>query len=169
MPVLNPDHLLDQADRLLVSPSGGAPRQADLRRAISTAYYALFHAIALAAADEFIGRSMRRTPIYALVYRRIDHQTIRKVCDSLRNANQRAKYMQYMPNDVLAAELSEVATAVVELQEKRHSADYDPLFSVKVSDALVFVRQGRDALASLREISPGERKAFLSMLLFGAR
>ena len=37
--------------RKLASASLKKPRQADLRRAISTAYYALFHAMAKDAAD----------------------------------------------------------------------------------------------------------------------
>jgi hypothetical protein len=42
--VIDPDHLLKQAQRLARPPRPGAPRQADLRRAVSSAYYAIFHA-----------------------------------------------------------------------------------------------------------------------------
>ena len=72
MPVLNPDHLLEQADRLMASTGRGAPRQADLRRAISNAYYGVFHAVVTEAADHFVGRTQRQTPTYGLVYRSID-------------------------------------------------------------------------------------------------
>jgi hypothetical protein len=58
MPVLNPDHLFDQAERLVATTAGGAPRQADLRRAVSSVYYGLFHAILTAAADLFVGRGV---------------------------------------------------------------------------------------------------------------
>ena len=51
MPVPDPAHLLEQAERLAAAPAKGQPRDADLRRAISTAYYAIFHAILTAAAD----------------------------------------------------------------------------------------------------------------------
>ena len=57
MATLNPDHLLDQAERLTTAPGSGPPRQADLRRAISTAYYAVFHAIATDAADQFVAHA----------------------------------------------------------------------------------------------------------------
>ena len=50
--VLNPDHFFEQADTLMAPPAG-APRQVDLRRAISNAYYGVFHAILAAAADEY--------------------------------------------------------------------------------------------------------------------
>ena len=42
MPIPNPEHLLDQAERLAATGTG-APRQTNLRRAISAAYYAVFH------------------------------------------------------------------------------------------------------------------------------
>ena len=61
MPVPNPDHLLDQADRLITSQGRGAPRQADLRRAISTAYYSVFHAIVTNATDDLVGSTQRQT------------------------------------------------------------------------------------------------------------
>ena len=83
MAVLNPDHLLEQADGLIVPPGGGAPRQADLRRAISNAYYAVFHAVVTQAADELVGKTNRTTPRYALVYRSIDHSSLRKVCENV--------------------------------------------------------------------------------------
>ena len=71
MAVLNSDHLLDQAERLTTPLGLGAPRQADLRRAISAAYYGVFHAVATEAADEFVGRTQRDSARYALVYRSI--------------------------------------------------------------------------------------------------
>ncbi len=84
MAVLNPDHLLDQADRLITPPGGGAPRQADLRRAISNAYYAVFHAVVAQAADDFVGITHRASPRYGLVYRSIDHKSLRKLCEDVK-------------------------------------------------------------------------------------
>ena len=67
MPVVNPGHLLDQSDELIGNPRGGAPRQADLRRAISNSYYALFHAILCEAADDFVCSGRRQSARYAMV------------------------------------------------------------------------------------------------------
>jgi hypothetical protein len=41
--------------RKLAKASPQKPRQADLKRAVSTAYYALFHALAKDAADMLVG------------------------------------------------------------------------------------------------------------------
>jgi hypothetical protein len=79
--ILNPDHLFEQADKLISPPPAGPPRQVDLRRAISSSYYGLFHACLVAAADEFVGVTQRATSRYALVYRSIDHKTLREVCN----------------------------------------------------------------------------------------
>ncbi len=48
------DDLIALANRL-ASASPNKPRQADLRRAVSTAYYALFHAMAKNVADTMAG------------------------------------------------------------------------------------------------------------------
>lgn len=47
--ILNPDHLFEQADRLAAPFGPGTIRQVDVRRAISAAYYGVFHAILAAA------------------------------------------------------------------------------------------------------------------------
>jgi hypothetical protein len=83
LPALSPDHLLEQADRLMAAPRRGPPRQADLRRAISNAYYAVFHAVVTAAADDFVGMTHRDTPRYELVYRGVDHGSLRRLCEDV--------------------------------------------------------------------------------------
>jgi hypothetical protein len=77
--ILNPDHLFEQADKL-VGPSAGRPRQVDVRRAISAAYYAIFHAIITAAVDQFIGITNRDQSRYGLVYRSVNHAWFRDLC-----------------------------------------------------------------------------------------
>ncbi len=169
MAVLNPDHLLDQADRLITPPGGGAPRQADLRRAISNAYYAVFHAVVTQAADDFVGRTHRARPRYALVYRSIDHKSLRKLCEDVKKPTLPATYSTYSPRGGFGADLIALATAVVDLQEKRHFADYDPLFRVRMSDAVLAVATGRTALFRFRNANRTSRKAFLTLLVFPPR
>lgn len=170
MPVLNPDHLLDQADRLTAPPGGGgAPRQADLRRAISSAYYGIFHAVLTEAADGFVGRTKRDTPRYALVYRSVDHRLLRTICEDLKKTTLPPKYLKYVPRGGFGPDLVALANAVVELQEKRHTADYDPLFRVRMSDAVLAVATARTALSRFRNANPMPRKAFLSLVVFSPR
>jgi hypothetical protein len=71
----DPSELLRQADAL--ARSAGAT-QADLRRAISTAYYVVFHFCLSAAADMVCGIASRSTARYSLVYRSVDHKTLKR-------------------------------------------------------------------------------------------
>lgn len=169
MAVFNPDHLLDQAERLTVPLGSGAPRQADLRRAISTAYYGVFHAVVMEAADDFVGKTQRDTPRYALVYRSIDHRSLRGICEDVVKTTLPAKYSKFQPSGGFGPDIVALATAVVELQEKRHSADYDPLFRASTSDAVLAVANGRDALVRFRDANRARRKAFLSLVVFSPR
>jgi len=169
MPVLNPDHLLEQADRLIAPPGGGAPRQADLRRAISNAYYGVFHAIATEAADDFVGKTQRQSPRYALVYRSIDHRSLRRLCEDVIKTALPPKYSNYQPTGGFGPDLIALATAVIDLQEKRHLADYDPLFRVGMSESVLAVSTGRTALARFRNANRTRRKAFVSLLVFSPR
>ena len=168
MPVLSPDHLLEQADRLLAT-HGGARRQADLRRAISNAYYAVFHAILTEAADDFVGRSQRRTARYALVYRSVDHRSLRALCEIIRKQKLPPKYTKYQPTGGFGSDLIAVAAAVADLQEKRLLADYDPLFRTAASEAVSAIDTGRAAIGRFRKASRTRRTAFLSLLVFPPR
>jgi len=62
--ILNPEHLFEQAENLVAPPEAGPPRQVDVRRAISAAYYGVFHATAAAAPDQFVGVTKRATSQY---------------------------------------------------------------------------------------------------------
>ncbi len=169
MPVLNLDHLLEHADRLIAPPGRGAPRQADLRRAISNAYYGVFHAVVTEAVDHFVGRTQRQTPIYGLVYRSIEHKSLRGLCEDVKKETLPKKYSKYEPTGGFGQDLIALAAAVVDLQERRYLADYDPLFRVETSDAVLAVATGRMALARFGNANRARRTAFLSLLVFSPR
>ena len=126
MAPLNPEHLFEQA-RKLTEPDAGRPRQADLRRAISAAYYGLFHAAVTAAADLVVGANNRSTNRYELVYRSADHKSLRGLCEDVSKQTMPAKFKPYVPQGGFGFDLKAFATAVVDLQEKRH-APWGPSF-----------------------------------------
>jgi hypothetical protein len=66
---------------LSAPPPAGPRRQVDIRRAISVAYYGLFHFTLTAADDEVVGSSQRATTRYALVYRSLDQFFVRHGLD----------------------------------------------------------------------------------------
>ncbi|HVZ89997.1 MAG TPA: hypothetical protein VHG72_23755 [Polyangia bacterium] len=169
MATLNPEHLFEQAERLIEPPPAGPPRQVSLRRAISAAYYAVFHALLTAVADELIGKTKRNTPEYRLAYRSLDHRRLLDLCSDLKKPDLPKKVKPFAPPDGFGPDLQALAAAVVELQEKRHSADYDPLGRVKTADALLAVRTGRSAVARLARSGEVQRKRFLTLLMFPPR
>jgi hypothetical protein len=168
--ILDPEHLFQQADGL-IAPSGGvgAVRQVNLRRAISAAYYGLFHALLTAAADLVVGTTRRTTSQYGLVYRSVDHRAIRELCEEIARPTLKPKYAAHAPPGGGAADLQAFATALIELQQKRLEADYNPLIHIARSDAKIAVRSARAALKRWESISAEQRNAFLALLLFKAR
>jgi uncharacterized protein (UPF0332 family) len=75
--MVDPQELIAVARLLLGENNRGAPNQTRLRRAISTAYYALFHSIVRSAADAFVGARHRQTPRYETVYRGFEHRRMK--------------------------------------------------------------------------------------------
>lgn len=168
MPILNPDHLFEQAEEL-ITPQTGRPRQADIRRSISAAYYAVFHAAITAAVDQFIGSTNRDENRYGLAYRSVDHGWLRKLCEEVQKPMPSAKFKRYAPAAGFGKNIADFAAAVEDLQEKRHSADYDVMIRMNRSDALLAISKARAALGRLNKASQSERLAFLSLLLFQPR
>ncbi len=165
MATLNPNHLFEQADKLVVPPPAGAPRQVDLRRAISAAYYGVFHFCLTAAADEFIGVTQRATSRYALVYRSIDHKNLRELCLEAKKATPPAKFAPYFPTGGFGPNIQTFSTAAIELQEKRHLADYNPQPRFRTSDAKLAISTARSALHGFKQASDEQCKAFLTLLV----
>lgn len=130
------------------------PRQADLRRSISTAYYAVFHGLAEVAANRLIGTSSsaQKTAAWARVYRALNHQTIKKAC-GLRDAQ---NYSQ---------DLAVFVDLLPGLQELRQQADYDPSVRYKQAEALRAVNDAERALAGLQAAPRDEQVDFVTLTL----
>src|SRR5438105_2170909 len=92
------------------------PKQVDLRRAVSAAYYALFHLLTTEAAQNCKHPSQRNR-----FARMFDHGRM-KTCSSKVSSRP-------LPTDpaeiLIATDLKLVADAFVTLQQARHTADYD--------------------------------------------
>lgn len=168
MAILNPDHLFEQAEKL-ISPPAGRPRQVDVRRAISAAYYAIFHATITAAIDQFIGVTNRDQSRYGLAYRSVNHAWLRDLCKELQKSTLSNRFKSYSPVQGFDPNITEFAAVVVELQEKRHSADYDVMTRMNRSDAAVAIATARAALNRFVTASEPQRSAFLSLLVFPPR
>ena len=168
MAIFNPDHLFEQANKL-ISAQAGRPRQADIRRAISAAYYAIFHATITGAADQFVGVTNRDRSRYGLVYRSVSHAWLRDLCKEVQKPTPSNKFKPYAPRTGFGPNITAFAAAVVELQEKRHSADYDVMIRMNRSDAALAIATAQAALRRFGKASRTQRLVFLSLLLFPPR
>jgi hypothetical protein len=166
--VLNPNHLFEQANKLITIQTG-PPRQVDIRRAISAAYYATFHATITAAADQFIGVTNRDASRYGLVYRSVSHAWLRDLCKEVQKPTPTNKFKPYAPSNGFGPNITAFAAALVELQEKRHAADYDVMIRVNKSDAVLAINTAKAALRRFNKASKARRLAYLSVLLFPPR
>lgn len=105
------DDLLTQAFHL-ADMEAGVPKQASLRRAVSTAYYALFHRLI----DDAVGKwSVERHR--SILARTFEHPKMKGICDDVLKT---VKSGGTVPD-----ELHAVALTFIRLQQHRHTADYD--------------------------------------------
>lgn len=108
---MTPFDLIETA-RGLTAISRRRPTQANLRRAVSTTYYAVFHCLARTAADLFVGQSRHDRPAWHQVYRALEHGNAKNRC-------RKKSMIQNFPK-----EIQDLADTFVTLQDIRHRADY---------------------------------------------
>ena len=143
--------------RRLAKASPQRPRQSDLKRAISTAYYALFHEIAQDAANLLIGVGANRAnKAWKQVYRALDHGSAKNACAQLRGLG-------------FPGGLCDCGESFVQLQQARHDADYDPDHRVTRADTLSAIASAEIAIRLLSAADRRDRKAFAVQLLFKRR
>lgn len=121
-----------------------------MRRAVSTAYYAAFHALAKTAADCIAGivGATSSTRAWQQVYRSLNHGPARKACE-------RREVIERFP-----AAIQDFANAFRGLQLARHTADYDPAYRFSKSEVLQHISDAETAIALLRATPLRDRRAF---------
>lgn len=167
--MLSPEHLLEQAERLLIPPSGeDRPRLTDRCRAVSATYYAVFYAGLIAAADQSLGDEVRGTKLYSLAYRAIDHGKMRSLYQEIRKQNSQ-RYDVFAPQGGWGNAITGYADSFVTLNEQRMLADYDPCHIITPSEVETYITIGRSAIQLLANAETEPKKAFLTLLLFPVR
>ena len=132
------EELLAQAGELVNKSQPGAT-QADLRRAVSAAYYALFHLLVSEATLNWKRDSSR----YAFG-RMFDHGLMRKASQRMADSNRSPMAGEDSEG---VRKLRKVAKGFVQLQQKRHLADYDNGTRWTPFEALQEVSIAREAFA----------------------
>jgi uncharacterized protein (UPF0332 family) len=120
--------LLEQASHLALREHK-KPKQASLRRSVSSAYYALFHL--LVAEGAHLLSPANPAALKILIGRAFNHGQMREVCAGFVEGNAKPNSKRIPPATKavlslpLESELVKVLEAFVDLQEARHEADYD--------------------------------------------
>lgn len=114
--------LLDQAGHL-AKREPKRPKQASLRRAVSAAYYAVFHML-IDASSRFVVRGNDRASLRFAVTRAFDHGEMKSAANTFKGGTL-PSVLQGAVNGAIQSELKRRCENFIELQQARHEADYD--------------------------------------------
>lgn len=159
-----PADLLEQAKHL-ANREKKRPRQASLRRAVSTAYYALFHLLIHEATLNW-----KRAGQRALLARFFEHGKMKNACEKQRGDC--AKYFHASPPPAPGPDLDfmnnlyRVANTFFQSQQQRHSADYDNSKVWTRTEVLTLIQLVEEAFDSWKQVRKhDDAQAFLVSLL----
>ena len=136
----------------------GRPRQSDLRRIVSTTYYALFHCLALCCADLLVGgpSANRSQPAWNQTYRALQHGFARQRC-------------QHPNISGFPTAIRYFADVFVDMQGQRHLADYDPDWTSVKAEVIQLIDLAEDAIHGFFQVPARDRRAFAVYVLLPAR
>lgn len=145
------------AARWLATPAtGGQPTPSALKRAISTAYYAMFHALCYSNAETLVGpRNANNEQSWVRAYRGIDHTP----------AKRRVKENRQQ----LPPLIRRFGDTFSMLQDQRHLADYAPDRSFTVRQTRSLINRAETITDQFMKCDPEERKQLAITLLVRPR
>jgi uncharacterized protein (UPF0332 family) len=157
--------LLEQANHL-ARRERKRPKQASLRRAISAAYYSLFHLLLKEASQQMVSDANLR----CLVSRAFSHGDMASAAKSFASGGSLPAHITAAFPGSIPPEVSQIARAFVDLQQARHDADYNLLKSFTRQEAIDHMVTAQRAFSAFDTIKarPTDKVAlelFLSALL----
>jgi hypothetical protein len=155
--------------RFLANLDPRATSRANIRRAISAAYYAVFHLLSAAVAEQV-------SPDFPAGLR----GCIQRVLGHSEMFNMAKAFSQQGKNEAkglpkgfvlpgpISQELASVSNGFKDLQEARHTADYDVLKQYNPGDELALVQQAEKIFKDWRtEKNSKNAPVFLAAMIFG--
>ena len=155
---MSAEDLIACAEYLLNRPESSRT-QADINRAASTIYYALFHELAASCATFFMGPrpSGHGRRAWQQVYRALEHKRSSSKCKN------KVAISKFPPG------ISNFADVYVSLQERRHQCDYDPLIKVTHTEVSFDMQAAKEVLEAFRRSPEIDLRAFCAYVLFESR
>ena len=156
---MKPADFIATARDLTQANTRGRPRETNLRRAVSTTYYALFHSMAVCCADMLVGgiRAKRSQAAWRQVYRALQHGDARRRCES-------QAMITRFPN-----EIQDFANQFVLMQKERHRAFYDPDCVFYKDEVVHNIAEAEYHLGRFTKVPPRDRRAFAIYVLLRTR
>ena len=155
---MEPNDLIAVARTLAAGSNASNPNGAtdtELRRAVSCAYYAIFHTLCRAYADVMVGPhagGQLEQGLWNMAYRTLDHGPARNKCNDSGNMSR------------FSSNLRRFAITLVDSQQRRHEADYDPGATFDQTQVNQIIDDAADALAGFDNASPDEVRLFITYL-----
>ncbi len=155
--------------RNLIEAGPGRPRQTNLRRAVSDCYYAVFHALTERSAKLIVSGS-KREAYRRYVRRGYSHGQVRQVCirfrivPSLQTARRSVTANMPLNLEQVSPDLRNLAERFIDLQELRHTADYDHAYEFYKEDTEAIFRNAVLTLALIEALDPAPEPDFAFLL-----
>ncbi len=152
-------NLIQAAKDLVERADADDPHNSHYRRAVSTAYYALFHCLAESSANLLAGEdpANRSRRAWRQAYRALNHGAVK-------NRGSRREFKTEFPQ-----ETQDFAEVFVEIRDRRNRADYDPTEPFSKLDAQHSIDEAEEAINDFMNIESGERRNFALYLLLPIR
>lgn len=159
--------LLAQAEHL-AGKEPRRPKQASLRRAVSAAYYALFHFLVDAACRNIVGTGHQRRHLRHVIARAFSHSTMKNASKSFAGGTLPAGLSTTLLSSTISSGLRDVAEAFVTLQEERHRADYVLAKPFSKSEVTDLIHTARNAIELWQTVKNDDtaRLYLLSLLVW---
>lgn len=147
------------------------PKQANLRRAVSSAYYAVFHYLVDQACCIQFGTQHAQAPYRHVLGRAFAHNVMKQACTSFGGGTLKDAVIKGLPRDAsgnyaISSAIRGLALGFAELQEKRNVADYDRSERFKRSEVLIVIEQAKEQVARFSELELSDAKKFFLACLW---
>lgn len=172
---IDPQRLLETAERLAPSRPG-RPAYTDHRRAVSTAYYAVFHAITDRVAKAVFTEA--DPDFQQKIQRWIGHGDVRAVAiwvsqlEGTRTGmppRHIANLLQPSGANHIDADTVAIADGFLELNEKREQADYDHDAVFTRADTLAQIALARSVVVAVQGTQSDAAKRFFGLIAMQAK
>jgi uncharacterized protein (UPF0332 family) len=150
--------------RMLAGSEPRRPKQATLRRAVSTAYYGLFHFLIEESTALLCGAGQGDAAFRQLAARAFVHGKMRSVCAEFVKPNPQQVHALLNPFWTRLAIANNpqarlIAQTFIDLQDDRHAADYDLSVSFSRPVALSAVTRAEGAVNAWRQLKAANPEA----------